>query len=75
MRFIVLILALTMAAAVTAGCQQEPEVTGSTSNKCVAELFSAYNPKDLNQCLAVCSRCDRGTMVTCSTSCKLRGAG
>jgi hypothetical protein len=71
MRFIVLMLALT----VMTGCQQEPEVTGSTSNKCVAELFSAYNPKNLNQSLAVCSRCDHGTAVTCSTSCKLRGAG
>jgi hypothetical protein len=71
MRFIVLLLALM----VMAGCQQETEVTGSTSNKCVAELFSAYNPKNLNQCLAVCSRCDHGTAVTCSTSCKLRGAG
>jgi hypothetical protein len=71
MRFIVLILALTT----VAGCQQQPEVTGSTSYKCVADLFPAYNPKNLNQCLAVCSRCNRGTPVTCSTSCKLRGAG
>ncbi len=75
MRFVVLILALTMTAAVTSGCQQESEVTGSTSYKCVADLFPAYNPKNLNQCVAVCSRCDRGTAVTCSTSCKLRGAG
>ena len=70
MRFIVLILALT----VMAGCQQETDVTGSTSNKCVAELFSAYNPKNLNQCLAACSRCDHGTTATCSMSCRLKGA-
>lgn len=71
MRVIIVMLALL----ITAGCQQETEVTGSTTNKCVAELFPSYNPKSLNQCLAVCSKCDRGTMTTCSTSCKLRGAG
>lgn len=71
MRFIVLILALM----VMTGCKQEPEITGSTSNKCVAELFSAYNPKNLDHCLAACSRCDHGTAATCSMSCKLKGAG
>ena len=71
MRAIVVILALML----MAGCQQEAEVTGSTSSACAINLFPSYNPKDLNQCLAVCGKCDRGTAVTCSTSCKLRGAG
>lgn len=71
MRAIFVVLALLT----TAGCQQETEITGSTSNMCAIDLFPSYNPKNLNQCLAVCSKCDRGTTVTCSTSCKLRGAG
>lgn len=71
MRPIIAILALM----IMAGCQQETDVTGSTSNSCAINLFPGYNPKDLNQCTAVCSKCGRGTTVTCSTSCKLRGAG
>ena len=71
MRPILVILALM----ITTGCQQETDVTGSTSNTCASGLFPAYNPKNLNQCLAVCSKCGRGTTITCSTSCKLRGAG
>ncbi len=71
MRPVVAILALMM----MAGCQQETDVTGSTTNSCAINLFPSYNPKSLDQCLAVCSKCGRGTAVTCSTSCKLRGAG
>ena len=70
MRFIVLILAMT----VVAGCQQETDVTGSTSGKCIAELYSSFNPRNLNQCLTACSKCDHGTATTCSMSCKLKGA-
>ena len=71
MRFIFIALVLLT----TAACQQETEVTGSTSNKCVADLFPSYNPRNLNQCLSACSRCDHGTTATCSMSCKLKGAG
>ena len=71
MRSIVAILALM----IVAGCQQETDVTGSTTNSCAINLFPSYNPKSLDQCLAVCSKCGRGTTITCSTSCKLRGAG
>jgi hypothetical protein len=71
MRSIVLIVALlTMT-----GCQQESDVTGSTSNKCMADFFPGYNPASLNQCLAACSKCGHGTTATCSMSCKLKGAG
>jgi hypothetical protein len=34
----------------------------------------AANPRDLQQCVAACVSCDKGTLVTCNTSCKLRGA-
>jgi hypothetical protein len=56
-----------------AGCHDEKEVTGTTS-QCAAGLFSSYNPKNLNQCVAVCIKCERGAMTTCSTSCRLKGA-
>ena len=56
-----------------AGCHDEPEVAGTTS-QCAAGLFPSYNPKNLNQCVAACIKCERGTMTTCSTSCRLKGA-
>lgn len=57
------------------GCSQsqEPEVTGSTA-ACATRLYSAYNPKDMKQCVDVCIQCSRGVTTTCSTSCKLKGA-
>jgi hypothetical protein len=57
------------------GCSQsqEQEVTGSTA-ACATRLYSAYNPKDMKQCVDVCIQCNRGVTTTCSTSCKLKGA-
>lgn len=55
-------------------CTPEEDVTGSIHDKCAAELYSSYNPKTLDQCMAVCIKCDRGTRATCSTSCTLKGA-
>jgi hypothetical protein len=66
-------LVLLLMAVVLASCSQENETTGST-NACAAKLFSPYNPKIMEQCIAVCVRCDRGTVTTCSTSCTLKGA-
>ena len=56
------------------GCNQETEVTGSTTNSCATDLFPSSNPKNLDQCVAACLKCDRGVMTTCSTSCRLKGA-
>lgn len=39
-----------------------------------ARLYASYNPKNIDQCVAVCVACSKGTKVTCSTSCALRGA-
>ena len=67
---------LTVCAAIAllfAGCSPEAEVVGST-NKCAAGLYPSFNPKNLNQCVGACIKCDRGTQTTCSTSCTLRGA-
>jgi hypothetical protein len=54
-------------------CSPQGEATGST-NKCAASLYPAYNPKVLEQCVAVCMKCDQGTPTTCTTSCTLKGA-
>jgi hypothetical protein len=55
-------------------CSPDAEVTGSVHNKCATELFASYDAKALDQCMAVCIKCDRGTRATCSTSCTLKGA-
>jgi hypothetical protein len=69
-RFVVLIAAALM----MISCSPEQDVTGSIHNKCATELYSRFNPKAMDQCMAVCLKCDRGTRVTCSTSCTLKGA-
>ena len=69
-RFAVLI-AVTL---VTVSCKPDDDVTGSIHNQCASELYASYNSKALDQCMAVCMRCDRGTRTTCSTSCTLKGA-
>lgn len=56
-----------------ASCTPDSEVTGTT-NACPARLRSSYNAKDMSQCVDACMSCDRGTRVTCSTSCTLKGA-
>ena len=70
-RFVVLIVA---ALVMTSCSPEQQDVTGSIHNKCAAELFSQFNPKAMDQCVAVCRKCDRGTTATCSTSCTLKGA-
>jgi hypothetical protein len=60
------------AALLLVSCSEE-DVTGS-ANKCATDLYPAYNPKALNQCVEVCVKCSHGTVVTCSTSCTLKGA-
>ena len=58
---------------VVSSCSPDQETTSST-NKCASDLYPQYDPKVLEQCLAVCIKCDRGSATTCSTSCNLRGA-
>ena len=69
-RFVVLIVT----AVVMVSCSPEDEVTGSIHDRCAAGLYGSYNPKVMDQCVAVCIKCDRGSRVTCSTSCTLKGA-
>lgn len=53
-------------------CSQS-DVTGVV-DVCAAELYPSYNPKLLEQCVAVCKKCQHGVTVTCTTSCTLKGA-
>lgn len=55
------------------GCSPDPDTTGAISS-CVRDLFPSYNPKIMDQCVNACKKCDRGTTITCTTSCTLRGA-
>ena len=69
------LIAIILSAMVLAGCKPDNsnDVTGSI-DICARKLYSAYNPKDMKQCVAVCIACERGVMTTCSTSCTLKGA-
>jgi len=69
-RFIAL---LALAIVVTSCSPEKEEATGSI-NKCATDLYPSYNPKLMDQCEAVCKKCDNGVTTTCTTSCTLRGA-
>jgi hypothetical protein len=67
------LLCLIALAAGLAACSQEPDYTPE-QRACIAQHYSTYDPKQLNQCVDVCRVCMKGNMVTCNTSCRLRGA-
>lgn len=52
---------------------QEPDYTPE-QRVCIASHYAAYDAKQLNQCVDVCRVCMKGNVVTCNTSCRLRGA-
>lgn len=41
---------------------------------CIGQRYSRYDANRLDQCVDVCKACMKGNTVTCSTSCKLKGA-
>ena len=55
------------------GCSQEIDYTPE-QRSCIAQRYSAYDAKQINQCVDVCRVCMKGNVVTCNTSCRLRGA-
>jgi hypothetical protein len=65
--------ALLALAVVVTSCSPEQEATGSLK-KCATDLYPSYNPKLMEQCVAVCKKCDHGVTTTCTTSCTLKGA-
>jgi hypothetical protein len=41
---------------------------------CIAQRYKELDARNLSQCVDVCKACMTGTTVTCTTSCKLKGA-
>ena len=41
---------------------------------CIAQRYSQFDARKLSQCVDVCRACMNGNMVTCNTSCKMKGA-
>ncbi len=64
---------LTALAAGLASCSREVEYTDQ-QRTCIAERYTNYDARQLNQCVNVCRACMKGNTVTCNTSCRLRGA-
>jgi hypothetical protein len=56
-----------------AGCRSDDETTGSV-DQCMVKNFPSYNPKEMDQCVAACKKCEHGVTTTCTTSCFLKGA-
>ena len=67
------LLSLTLLAAGLAACSQEIDTTPE-QRSCIAQHYASYDAKQINQCVDVCRACMRGNVVTCNTSCRLRGA-
>ena len=71
-RLVELTLLVLLAAGLSA-CSQEIDYTPE-QRSCIAQHYSAYDAKQINQCVNVCRVCMKGNVVTCNTSCRLRGA-
>lgn len=54
-------------------CSEEPEYS-EQQRVCISQRNKNYDPKHLDQCVDVCRACLNGTIATCNTSCKLKGA-
>jgi hypothetical protein len=67
------VIGLLGIAAVAVACTPEDEQT-EQQRICASRLYPNYNSKILDQCMNVCKSCRGGNTVTCSTSCKLKGA-
>jgi hypothetical protein len=57
-----------------ASCSQEVEYSDQ-QRACIAQRYREFDARNLSQCVDVCKACMTGTTVTCTTSCKLKGAG
>ena len=65
---------ITVALAVAA-CSKDPEPKYTDGQRaCIAERYSKYDATKFDQCVDVCEQCLAGTVTTCTTSCKVRGA-
>jgi hypothetical protein len=59
--------------ALAACSAQQPEYTDQ-QRMCIAQRYREYDPKKLGPCVDVCTSCLSGTVATCNSSCKLKGA-
>lgn len=64
---------LTVLAAGLTSCSREVEYTDQ-QRACIASRYTNYDARQISQCVDVCRACMRGNVVTCNTSCRLRGA-
>ena len=60
-------------ACLAAACGPDPAPSDAVA-KCAASMFPSYNPRDKDQCIAACIKCERGVVTTCATACSLKGA-
>jgi hypothetical protein len=56
-----------------AACDQKAAKTDD-EQLCIAKLYPKYDETHLDQCMTACESCRHGNTVTCSMSCKLKGA-
>lgn len=70
---VVPLVAALLLACLAAACGPDPQPTGSVP-QCIATSFPSYNPKDKDQCIAACIKCEKGVVTTCATACSLKGA-
>jgi hypothetical protein len=64
---------LTALAICVASCSPEDGYTDQ-QRACISQRYVNYDSRQLSQCVDVCKACMTGTIVTCNTSCKLKGA-
>ncbi len=64
---------LTALAIGLSSCSKEDGYT-EQQRACIAQRYANYDARQLSQCMDVCKACMNGNTVTCSTSCKLKGA-
>ena len=67
------ICVVATAALLFASCSKEAEYTDE-QRVCIAQRYTTYDSRKIDQCVAVCKACMKGNTVTCNTSCKLNGA-
>jgi hypothetical protein len=64
---------LTVFAIVIGSCSEKPEYS-EQQRSCISQRHPDYDARNLGQCVDVCRSCMNGNVVTCNTSCKLKGA-
>jgi hypothetical protein len=64
---------LVFALPVIAACskksaQKDPDLV------CASKVHKDYDPTRMDECIDVCKVCSGGTTISCTTSCRLKGA-